>query len=252
MAENTTVNEGTKKVEEIDWENFDVGKIPEQVIAKTSHFKGHAQQLRDTREALSQARNDLDLLSKTIGDREDEGKVEDSALTDDSLMTYGEVKQIIEKEKVKLAEERQKHEKETLNKRILESEKLVHDKYAADKVPTGLDANTVLDEGLKWLQKNKPKLVEDALSSSNPAEAIYDYALKFVPKFEAIVKADQNAKYLDTIKNPRIRGGRSGTPDDIESNEYSSAFMQLLNKPTSELIREGHEELVAESEMKNK
>lgn len=230
----------------VDWGKVDPTTIPHEVVRKSEPFKGvlaEVQGLREQNRQLTEA-----VAARAPAAQPGTEPDEDEPGEPDDLLTRRQAQAMLErdrKERKKEAEERAARDNVV---RENESISQLQQDYAPGKAPAGLDANTVLREGVPWLAQNEPALLEGARRSRNPAKRIYELALSLCPTIAERAEAHRNEQVLErlnkpgSVKGPGARGRAPGeapvsTIVGLSFGAKSGEVMSAIDKLTEEAVQ---------------
>jgi len=224
---------GQDEKPKIDWSQVDPEQIPHEVASQTPAFKGTLRELQEQRDDNRELADAKAALEAAVDQQETAAATKAEDADPDEMMTRREVDALLAKRE----EARKKEEADKERARRVEQENesfaRLRENYPTEKVAKGMDANTVLAEGSRWLAKNRPALYAAARASRDSAQELYDLSVALVPDIKKRASAAQNASFLDTLKTGGIPKGSGGKPvGQTEASEIS----KLLDTSEDDLL----------------
>ncbi len=231
------------KTPETDYTRLDPSKIPHHIVQQTQAFGGMFSELQQTRTKVAELTEANDAL---VNELQEKDKVEAQDPNEPATVAYVDKKldklvaAIEGKHKKEKAAESQTEQARRLNQSCLNLQKEI----TAEKAGEGLDAETVVREGVNWLAQNKPHLLEAAKQSDDPAREVYELSLNLVPSIRKRFDTRKNNQLLDTIQKGRISKGGGFIPPGQQKSE----LFDILNMPEEQLLAEIEKEELAEEQ----
>jgi len=221
-----------------DYNSLDPAKIPHAVISGTKAFQGLLADVQSGRAKQQELEQAVELLREELKDREEKEDIDP-----DEPITHAQLEKTLSRLLSKQQQERQQEaQKEAIKKaaeRMNRSATKLEKEFTIEKTGEGLDANTVINEGVPWLAVNEPELLKAAKSSDDPARKVYELAVKFVPSISERAIKKMNSKLLDSIKTGRIPKGGGAIP---ARSATQNAIVEALNMSDEDLLSQIEQE----------
>lgn len=218
----------------IDYTKLDPTRIPHHIVQMTGPFQGLVADVQTQRTKTQELTEQINLLTSELQSKDDE-EVKDP----NEPVTRGELKSTIENvvnkvvstiEGSRKKDEDARQSKES-ERRLNESCRKLGEEFTEAKAGKGLDAATVLRNGLPWLAQNEPELLAAARNSSDPARKIYKLALTHVPELMERFDAQRNNQFVETIQTGRIHKGGGAIPGGQKSE-----LVRIFELPEEEIL----------------
>jgi hypothetical protein len=224
----------------VDWSKVDPSSIPHEVASKTAAFQGV---LHEKRSITAEKQQLMTMLDNQRRQAADEPPAPTTTPADDNeLLTRADLQNALRQEQEKLqkkaAEDAERTRQQSQQELLRTSGQRALEKYAAGKVPAGLEAAQVFQDGLDRLMQTKPYLVHAIEANSpDPAAELYQTILREVPEYRAKAQAAANAarnrKLVDQINDPSRRPNIPGRSVAAAPQGGGSSLAQLFNDSDS-------------------
>jgi hypothetical protein len=223
----------------LDYSKIDPTKIPHQLVQMSQPFQGLLSEHQDTRTKLKEALEDKEILASEINKKEQaEAKDPNETITRGEMLNS--LKEVATEIVNKLTTENQKREtkreQDEAQKRLVNSANTLQREFTEQTAGKGLDATTVIKEGIQWLAVNEPELLAAARNSADPARKIYKLAITHVPVLVERVKdkllIEKGTELIDSIQTGRIPKGGGVIP----GGQSKSEVLKVLEMPEDQLL----------------
>lgn len=201
-------------------------------ITQTKAYQGILRDLKGERSKRQELEQSVEALHEQL--QQDAGKqTEEEKIDDEDLLTVGQFRKLQEKEKKAKAAEEQKSQRTALDRKFLSSEEQARTEFTAEKMGSGLDFDTVLENGFKAMATKNPAYWQVVVNSDNPAREAYEIGLRH-PDIAKKHESFRGSKLLEGLNKGKNYSRTSGGGGGADMNDIS----KLSELPESELLKQ--------------
>jgi len=228
--DDTAIEDAIKETEsEVDYTKLEAGRIPHEVVVQTHAFTGLKNDISGLRANVQELTANNAALTAQLEAREKEADETDP----DDYVTNKGLEAKLARERAALEKDKKAHAANELKSRQNISLATLKQSHTAEKMGEGLDADSVMSAVEGYLVRNEPELLTAALRKHNPAQAVYDLAVRYCPSLVARKTARHNAEILSKVKASGLN--KLDFADGVDVSEHSGDLMKLLGMTDSDM-----------------